>query len=77
MKQNTSPLANYLDTITEYNKGLEKFPMAKEILLEANAWNFSSAQDVEQFVESVKDAADIFARMACLALDIQEAYKEM
>lgn len=74
MKQNASAIKNYLDSIAKYNKELESNPMAKAILSAANAKDFATAEDVQKFADMAMDAADVFARMAYLALDIRDAY---
>ena len=75
MEENASAIKIYLDSIAKYNKELENNPMAKAILATANAWDFSTLEDVEKFADAVMDAADTFTKMACLALDIRDAYK--
>lgn len=74
MKQNASAIKNYLDSIAKYNKELESNPIAKAILSAANAKDFATAEDVKKFADMAMDAADVFARMAYLALDIRDAY---
>jgi len=67
-------IAKTLTAIEKFNKELENNPTAKAILLPANIWDLSTSEAVEEFVEAVQYASDIFSKMACLALDIKEAY---
>lgn len=67
-------IAQTLEAIEKFNKELENNPMAKAILNPANIWDLSSADKVEEFTEAVAYASDVFTKMACLALDIKEAY---